>query len=583
MKKIGLLFTIVLVSGICFAQAVFGPEQVITTNADYAYSVYAIDLDSDGDIDVLSASRGDSKIAWYKNDGAGNFSDQKIIATDAIGVFSVFAIDLDNDGDNDVLSASGDFDNGKIAWYENDGAGNFSGPKIISDAKVISIYAIDLDNDGDNDVLFSTEGKIAWLKNDGTGNFGDPLIITMDILNVGRAVFSIDIDGDNDNDVLYSDYSNPGSGKIAWHENDGAGNFSDQKIITNSDAISLHAIDLDNDGDNDVLYCDYGEIAWHENDGAGNFGNQKIITTGIAAFSVYAIDLDNDGDNDVLSAVHSNKIIWYENDGFGNFGEGHIITNNLDYPASVFAIDLDNDNDADILSASSFDNKIAWYENLLNHNYYTNYEICEGDSLLIGDSWISEAGTYFDTLTNMYGGDSLLIQTVSLLPLPDSFNIAGKTDVDELEITSYTVPVNASMEYTWDIENGNIVETLMNSVEIQWGSYGPGKVYATATYLETGCSRLSMLEVFVGDNGIIDLAQTDIVIRPNPVDDALYLEGNDLRGSVVELFTITGKLVLKEHIESSDVTINLKNLSPGVITVKITGTFGTSIQKIMKR
>ncbi len=38
------------------AQTTFGTQQVITTNADSARSVYATDLDGDGDADVLSAS-----------------------------------------------------------------------------------------------------------------------------------------------------------------------------------------------------------------------------------------------------------------------------------------------------------------------------------------------------------------------------------------------------------------------------------------------------------------------------------------------------------------------------------------------
>ena len=39
----------------------------ITTSANGAYSVYAVDIDGDGDIDVLSASVNDDKIAWYEN------------------------------------------------------------------------------------------------------------------------------------------------------------------------------------------------------------------------------------------------------------------------------------------------------------------------------------------------------------------------------------------------------------------------------------------------------------------------------------------------------------------------------------
>lgn len=52
------------------------------------------------------SSSGDDKIAWYENDGNGNFSTQQIITTTATNAQSVYAIDLDNDGDNDVLSAS---------------------------------------------------------------------------------------------------------------------------------------------------------------------------------------------------------------------------------------------------------------------------------------------------------------------------------------------------------------------------------------------------------------------------------------------------------------------------------------------
>ena len=89
------------------------------TLANGAQSVYAADVDGDGDIDVLSASFDDDKIAWYKGDGSGGFGPQQIITDQADGARSVYAADLDGDGDIDVLSAS--LNDNKIAWYEQEG------------------------------------------------------------------------------------------------------------------------------------------------------------------------------------------------------------------------------------------------------------------------------------------------------------------------------------------------------------------------------------------------------------------------------------------------------------------------------
>ena len=87
----------------------------ITTSADGAVSVFAIDMDADGDIDVLSASWNDDTVAWYENlDGSGGNFSTHVITTSFVGAISVFAIDVDADGDIDVLSAFQDDDT--VTW-----------------------------------------------------------------------------------------------------------------------------------------------------------------------------------------------------------------------------------------------------------------------------------------------------------------------------------------------------------------------------------------------------------------------------------------------------------------------------------
>ena len=53
--------------------------RIITEAADGAADIYATDLDSDGDMDMVSALFG--KIDWYKNDGSESFTVINIITT----------------------------------------------------------------------------------------------------------------------------------------------------------------------------------------------------------------------------------------------------------------------------------------------------------------------------------------------------------------------------------------------------------------------------------------------------------------------------------------------------------------------
>src|SRR5690606_22232669 len=161
----------------------FGPIRVITTQAERAIGLYVADLDNDGDMDVLSASYFDNKIAWYENmDGLGAFGPQQVLTNDALSTRDVYAADLDGDGDMDVIAASTADD--RVIWFENlDGLGNFGPLKVInSNANgVISIRAADIDGDGDKDVIAAIfgDGKISWYENmDGLGSFSTEKVVS---------------------------------------------------------------------------------------------------------------------------------------------------------------------------------------------------------------------------------------------------------------------------------------------------------------------------------------------------------------------------------------------------------------------
>ena len=113
-------------------------------------AVIAVDVDDDGDLDVVSGSWG--KVAWYENtDGQGKFGPQRSIANPGPFAFwGVFAADVDGDGDTDVVSSGNTFGrrNDVIAWYENsDGKGTFGPQQVIADGLdfAIAVNAGDLD------------------------------------------------------------------------------------------------------------------------------------------------------------------------------------------------------------------------------------------------------------------------------------------------------------------------------------------------------------------------------------------------------------------------------------------------------
>ena len=295
----------------------------IATSADGAYSVYAADMDVDGDMDIISASTIDNTIAWYENNGAADPSWTKAVIATNVVARSVYAADMDGDGDMDIISASSNDD--VIAWYENNGAADPSWTKAViatSADGAYSVYAADMDGDGDMDIISASylDHTIAWYENNGAA---DPSWTAADIAtsaDSARSVYAADMDGDGDMDIISASQNDD---TIAWYENNGAADpsWTATDIATNADgAFSVYAADMDGDGDMDIISASYLDdtIAWYENNGAADpsWTAADIATSADGARSVFAADMDGDGDMDIVSASsNDDTIAWYENNG----------------------------------------------------------------------------------------------------------------------------------------------------------------------------------------------------------------------------------------------------------------------------
>jgi hypothetical protein len=253
-----------ILSQVQFTTHIITPGAGTTDNATY---VLAFDVESDGDVDIVSSSWLDNKIAWYENDGNQAFT-QHIIYDDAPGASWLYAIDMDEDEDIDVLSTAMLED--RVYWYENDGQGIFT-----------------------THVVDSSINPNGWLR---------------------FSVCVYDVDSDGDMDVMSGSWDKT---EIKWHENDGNQNFTTRPISNSPFNCGLiYVANVENDGDLDILTATGGQnmVGWLENDGNEHFNFHVITTDAYFADTVWGVDVDSDGDRDVLSAaLYGDEIAWYEN------------------------------------------------------------------------------------------------------------------------------------------------------------------------------------------------------------------------------------------------------------------------------
>lgn len=394
MKTI-LLFTL----SMCYAVSLFaqfGAQQVISTTTERPYLCIPFDIDNDGFVDVLTAGLETHKMSWYRNlDGQGNFGPEIIINETPVFYLSVDFIDVDTDGDMDILYHSNN--PSYVAWLENlNGSGNFGLPQIIFEEDFIrTVVTMDMDNDGDEDLVASITdtftGWIVWYENiDGVGTFGPENLLIQNAWDFSK-ISLIDINNDGLLDIVATEFVYA-QGKIFWCKNLGNETFGPMQIIYQfawvqsggTNIIDFQYADINTDEKKDLIMTSVDDNSavsthWLENlDNEGNFGDLQYIMNSNYQYLFY--DLDNDSDNDMLLwNRYTDKISWKENeDGQGTFGTPKIIASAVDFVSDAKAADLNSDGLLDIISASIGDDKVAWYKNntlSISENEVSNYTV----------------------------------------------------------------------------------------------------------------------------------------------------------------------------------------------------------------
>ncbi|MGD1920754.1 MAG: calcium-binding protein, partial [Pleurocapsa sp.] len=359
------------------------------------------DLDNDSDLDALIGSS-DGTIKYYENTGStsspafiertgtGNPLDGEDINSSAHPEL----VDLDGDGDSDVVI--GNSNAGDIRYFINDNAApEFINPlvdKTGTDSPFNNIDVgtksspsfADLDDDGDPDLIVGKgDGTVSYFRNTGTSTnpiYTEQTNNPFDGIDVGDTSTPsfADLDGDGKLDAIIGS----ADGSLNYYQNTGDVNNPAFSLVTGTDSpvngISATSdssptfVDLDNDGDLDlVLGNDTFYLKYYENTGNSSnstfvertstdnpFNNQPVGEKSNASFA----DIDNDGDLDALVGRGSHgEMSYLENTGSNNnpafvlmLDDGHPLNDvDLGTATSPSFVDVDGDDDLEAVVGES--------------------------------------------------------------------------------------------------------------------------------------------------------------------------------------------------------------------------------------
>lgn len=266
------------------------------------------DINGDGALDVVVNA---APVAWYENPAGsggnpeGQWQHHQIASHRS---HDIQIADINADGKPDVvlrMANSGFNPSARIyiqvteddwdvitLWSDNDGTGGLA--------------VADVDGDGRLDVI----GDGFWSRQPETGIMNGGNWVRYDIgpWPNGSSIDTADLNGDGNLDVTLA-VSEVGIGAIAWYEAPDdplTQPWVRHDIGTVEDVHRHHLVDINNDGDLDIVFAEmyqgaYDRVGIYNNDGTAMNWTLQVLETH-ASHNIAVGDVDNDGDIDIVGA-----------------------------------------------------------------------------------------------------------------------------------------------------------------------------------------------------------------------------------------------------------------------------------------
>ena len=278
------------------------------------------DFDGDGDLDCAISRREVHGFWWFERRTDSVWVPHLISDSASLAQgLGCAALDVDNDGWIDLV-----FDQ---VWFKNPGTlrqqpdsawtiNPFAGQGH-------DIVAADINGDGRKDIVVFDGNNLRWFNP--VLNMASNTVVQ----NVGhhggvapKGVGDLDGDGDPDLVIAGSWFENPGNGVGTWVRHSWP-----HLLIPNATygtSIRSWVVDLDGDGNNDIVYSDcdtgYSHVYWVRNEGRGTNWTRFLLpdpptspgsVEGTGSFHSLAVaDFDLDGDLDIFAGEQEDPDDW---------------------------------------------------------------------------------------------------------------------------------------------------------------------------------------------------------------------------------------------------------------------------------